>query len=135
MKRSKLVVIASDLCCHKRAAAVFLLLKAVKSLLMGVVMSTKMRLVFCLGVFAGLALVAGLVLATWAVSSDVTASSQPVNTSAMNVGSSPVIPPSTNTLTQKVLSGDWRGKLENNDSKINLNFERYAVGDGRHLMG
>lgn len=98
-------------------------------------MSTKMRLVFCLGVFAGLALVAGLVLATWAVSSDVTASSQPVRTSAVNVGSSPAIPPGTNTPTQKVLSGDWRGKLENNDSKINLNFDRYADGDGRHSMG
>jgi hypothetical protein len=86
-------------------------------------------------VVAGLALVAGVFLAIWAVSSDVAASSQPVRLSTANAVSHSSIPNNSEPAAQKVLSGDWRAKLENDDSKINLNFERYADGDGRHSMG
>lgn len=94
-------------------------------------MSTKMRLIFCLGVVAGVALVAGLAFATWAVSSDAAASS-PIVQPATPVHS---YISSSNTLAQNVLTGEWRGKLESSESKINLNFERRSDGDGKHSMG
>jgi hypothetical protein len=100
-------------------------------------MSTKMRLVFCMGMVAGLALVAGLAFATWAVSSNASASSPPLVAAATlataeNVAASPI---ATNAVTQNVLTGEWRGKLESNDSKINLNFERRSDREGKHSMG
>ena len=91
-------------------------------------MSTKMRLVFCLGIVAGLALVAGLTLATWAISPDVAASA-PVPISAAS------LPTSSVPSVQSVLTGEWRAKVESDSSKINLNFERREVGEGKHSMG
>ena len=93
-------------------------------------MSTKMRLVFSMGMVAGLALVAGLAFATWAVSSNAAA--------AVTLATAETVDASTiaiNAVTQNVLTGEWRGKLESNDSKINLNFERRSDRDGRHSMG
>jgi hypothetical protein len=91
-------------------------------------MSKQMRLVFCMGVVAGLALVAGLAFATWAVSSDAAASSQPLVTSAASSETA-------DSITQNVLTGEWKGKLESNDSKIHLNFDRRSDQDGKHSMG
>ena len=74
-------------------------------------MSTKMRFVFCLGVVAGMALIAGL---AWGISSNVAASSQPntVQTSASD-------------LAQEVLTGEWTASVDKNDAgKIQLNLER-----------
>ena len=95
-------------------------------------MSTKMRLVFCLGVVAGLALVAGVALATWAVSSNVSASSQPVTPSYITSSASET---TSAGLTQKILTGEWRGKIEGQESGIHLNFERRSDGEGKHSMG
>ncbi len=91
-------------------------------------MSKQMRLVFCMGVIAGLALVAGLAFATWAVSSDAAASSQTL----VSAGASSE---TANPILQNVLTGEWKGKLESNDSKIHLNFDRRSGQDGKHLMG
>ena len=91
-------------------------------------MSKQMRFVFCLGVVAGLALVAGLAFATWAVSSDAAASSPPFVTA-------PVSSETFNSTTQNVLTGEWKGKLESNDSRIHLNFDRRSRQDGRHSTG
>jgi hypothetical protein len=94
-------------------------------------MSTKIRLVFCLGVVAGLALVAGLAFATWAVSSNVAASAPLVTHATLAVSDAS----SSNTLTQNVISGEWRAKFESDDSKIHLNFDRRSDGNGKHSMG
>lgn len=101
-------------------------------------MSTKMRLVFCMGVVAGLALVAGLAFTTWALSSNAAAGSQPIAAAATFAAADTVNPTpiaASNAVTQNVLTGEWRGKLESNDSKINLNFERRADQNGKHSMG
>ena len=89
-------------------------------------MSKQMRLVFCMGVVAGLALVAGLAVAIWAVSSNASANS-PLSTSTTSS--------TVNPITQNVLTGEWKGKLESNDSKIHLNFDRRSGQDGKHSMG
>ena len=84
-------------------------------------MSTKMRFVFCLGVVAGMALIAGL---AWGISSNVAASSQPntVQTSASD-------------LAQEVLTGEWTASVDKNDAgKIQLNLERRGE-KGRSQMG
>lgn len=98
-------------------------------------MSTKIRLVFGMGVVAGLSLVAGLALATWAVTHDAAASSKPIISSLVATAVNPVPNGAANALTQSVLTGEWRAKLESKDSKINLNFERRSDGDGKHSMG
>ncbi len=91
-------------------------------------MSKQMRFVFCMGVVAGLALVGGLAFATWAVSSNAAASSTLLDTPV-------AISETVNSTTQSVLTGEWKGKLESNDSKIHLNFDRRSGQDGKHSMG
>jgi hypothetical protein len=91
-------------------------------------MSKQIRLVFCMGVIAGLALVAGLAFATWAVSSDAAAKSQTLATAT-------AISETTNPITQNVLTGEWKGKVESNDAKIHLNFDRRSDQNGKHSMG
>ena len=98
-------------------------------------MSKKMRLVFCLGVVAGLALVAGLAFASWAVSPNAAASAQPIVASASSETATSTTSASINPVTQNVLTGEWKGKLESDDSKINLNFARRTDRDGKHSMG
>jgi len=97
-------------------------------------MSMKLRLVFCSGVAAGLALVAGLAFATWAVTSNAAACA-PLITPTQLVSSNTSV---SNTLTQNVISGEWHGKLGSKDSKIHLNFERRSGrsdNNGKHSMG
>ncbi|HKR61404.1 MAG TPA: hypothetical protein VJS64_16945, partial [Pyrinomonadaceae bacterium] len=70
-------------------------------------------------------------LATWAISSNVAASA-PIATS----GVAPASVPSTSApALQNVLTGEWRGKIDKDESKINLNFERRADREGKHSMG
>jgi hypothetical protein len=91
-------------------------------------MSTKMRLVFGLGVVSGLVLVAAVAFATWAISRDVTASAPTIIAAAS-------VPSTSEPAIQNVLTGEWRGKVEKNDSKIHLNFDRRPDRGGRHSMG
>ena len=98
-------------------------------------MFKKMRLVFCMGVVAGLALVAGLAVATWAVSSDAAASALPSVSSSAPSETVKATATTSNALIQNVLTGEWKGKVESSDSKINLNFERRSDREGKHSMG
>ncbi|MEP6922611.1 MAG: hypothetical protein ABI967_15920, partial [bacterium] len=103
-------------------------------------MSTKFRLVFCMGMLGGVALIAALALATWALSSHAAAGSVPRNNSVTNAVpftlTTPDFAPSSNNLVQEVLTGEWTASVEKDDAgRIQLNLERRGEKGGTHQTG
>jgi len=103
-------------------------------------MSTKMRIVFGLGVVAGLTIAAIMASVGWSSPPRALASANPVGVldtiSTNELARSTNEVATSNALVQGVLTGDWTAKLEENkENKLHLNFERRNDGNGKHQMG
>jgi hypothetical protein len=99
-----------------------------------------MRIVFGLGVVAGLTIAAIVASLGWSSAPRALASANPVGVfdaiTTNEIARTTNELASPNAAVQGVLTGDWTAKLEENkENKLHLNFERRSDGNGRHQMG